>query len=182
MALQSGMVPLGTSLPEATLPDVDANIVDLRGYASGHPLLVVFACNHCPYVRWLEKDLGMVVAQTPGLRTVAINPNDAEEYPEDSPAGMREQRVRAGWDFPYLIDAEQTAARDFGAVCTPDFFLYDRSGVLVYRGAFDSSTPKNGQPRTGELLAGAIRDVLADRAVPEPHRPSMGCSIKWRQS
>ena len=94
----------------------------------------------------------------------------------------REQRDRAGWAFPYLVDAEQDVARAFGAVCTPDFFLYDTDGVLVYRGAFDGSTPKNGQPRTGELLSGAIRDVLAGRAVPEPHRPSMGCSIKWRQS
>jgi len=176
------MVPLGTPLPDASLPDLEGGVVDLRQYAAGHPLLVVFACNHCPYVRWVEQDLGAVVAAAPELRAVAINPNDADEYPEDSPDAMREQRDRAGWAFPYLVDAEQDVARAFGAVCTPDFFLYDTDGVLVYRGAFDGSTPKNGQPRTGELLSGAIRDVLAGRAVPEPHRPSMGCSIKWRQS
>ncbi|MBK6763575.1 MAG: thioredoxin family protein [Micrococcales bacterium] len=182
MALQSGMVPLGAPLPEATLLDLDETLVDLHEYAEGHPLLVVFACNHCPYVRWIEQDLGHVIAAAPELRTVAINPNDADAYPEDSPEGMREQAARAGWDFPYLIDAEQTVARGFGAVCTPDLFLYDRAGVLAYRGAFDGSTPKNGQPRTGELLTAAIQHVLAGQPVPEPHRPSMGCSIKWRQS
>jgi len=182
MALQSGMVPLGTPLPEATLPDLDATLVDVHAYSAGNPLLVAFLCNHCPYVRWIEQDLGVVVRAASGLRTLAINPNAAEEYPQDSPAAMREQATRAGWDFPYLVDAGQTAARDFGAVCTPDFFLYDAGGLLVYRGAFDGSTPKNGRPRTGDLLAAAITDVLAGRPVPEPHRPSMGCSIKWRQS
>ena len=95
---------------------------------------------------------------------------------------MREQRDRAGWAFPYLVDAEQDVARAFGAVCTPDFFLYDANGLLAYRGAFDTSTPRNGQPLTGELLAAAITEVLEGREVPEPHRPSMGCSIKWRHS
>lgn len=181
MAVQSTMTPLGSPLPAADLADPDGRRIDLRSYAAGEPLLVVFACNHCPYVRWLERLLGEVVART-GVRTVAINPNDADEYPDDGADGMRVQIQRAGWRFPYLIDADQDVAQAFGAVCTPDFFLYDSDGLLAYRGAFDTSTPKNGQPLTGELLESAIAEVRAGRTVPEPHRPSMGCSIKWRQS
>lgn len=182
MALESTMVPLGTPLPDITLPDVDGQHLQLRPYATGSPLLVVFACNHCPYVRWLEKPLGLLVEHAEGLRTVAINPNDAVAYPEDGPDGMRDQIVRARWTFPYLVDATQGAARQFGAVCTPDFFLYDAAGLLAYRGAFDASTPKNGQPLTGDMLAAAIADVTAGRPVPEPHKPSMGCGIKWKDS
>ncbi|HQR80726.1 MAG TPA: thioredoxin family protein, partial [Actinomycetota bacterium] len=181
MAVQSTMTPLGSPLPAAALSDPDGRHIDLRSYAAGEPLLVVFACNHCPYVRWLEHRLGEVVRQS-GVRTVAINPNDSTEYPDDDPDGMRAQAHRAGWRFPYLIDGDQDVARVFGAVCTPDFFLYDQDGLLAYRGAFDASTPKNGQPLTGALLEAAIGEVLAGRAVPEPHRPSMGCSIKWQQS
>lgn len=181
MAVQSTMTPLGSPLPTASLHDPDGRSVDLRSYAGGEPLLVVIACNHCPYVRWLERLLGEVVARS-GVQTVAINPNDADEYPDDGPDGMREQAQRAGWRFPYLIDSGQDVARAFGAVCTPDFFLYDANGLLAYRGAFDTSTPRNGQPLTGELLAAAITEVLEGREVPEPHRPSMGCSIKWRHS
>lgn len=182
MAQVSGMVPLGTPVPEAVLPALDGGPVDLHEYAQGQPLLVVFACNHCPYVRWVERDLARVLGAVPALRVIAINSNDVQEYPDDGPDGMREQVARAGWTFPYLIDADQDVARAFGAVCTPDFFLYDRQSRLAYRGAFDASTPKNGHPLTGDLLAAAIDDVLAGRAVPEPHRPSMGCGIKWKQS
>ncbi len=179
--MESQKTQLRTPLPEATLRDVHGDEHDLRALAPGAPLLVVFACNHCPYVRWVEQDLGQIIADT-GLRAVAINSNDADEYPEDGPAGMREQSARAGWDFPYLIDQDQSLARAFGAVCTPDFFLYDADGRLAYRGAFDASSPKNGQPRTGDLLSAAIADVQAGRPVPEPHRPAMGCGIKWKQS
>ena len=181
MALESRMVPLGTPLPDATLPDLADNPVDIRSYAQGQPLLVVFACNHCPYVRWVELLLAEVVQQS-GVRALAINPNDAQTYPEDSPEQMREQVARANWQFPYLIDSGQDVARTFGAVCTPDFFLYDREGRLAYRGALDYSTPKNGRPLTGELLRAAIERVQSGQSVPEPHRPSMGCSIKWKQS
>lgn len=174
------MVALGSPLPEVSVNDLDGNPFSLADYAAGQPLLVVFACNHCPYVRWVEKLLGEVVKQS-GVRTVAINSNDVDEYPDDSPDGMREQLGRAGWDFPYLIDESQDAARAFSAVCTPDFFLFDADGRLAYRGAFDTSTPKNGQPLNGELLAAALAEVSAGRAVPEPHRPSMGCGIKWKQ-
>lgn len=179
--MESQKTTLRTPLPQATLPDADGVEHDVQALDPGEPLLVVFACNHCPYVRWVEQDLGRLVADT-GIRAVAITSNDVADYPDDGPAGMREQSVRAGWDFPYLIDADQSVARAFGAVCTPDFFLYDAAGLLAYRGAFDASSPKNGQPRTGDLLSAAIADVQAGRPVPEPHRPAMGCGIKWKQS
>jgi peroxiredoxin len=179
MAVESVMVPLGTPAPDFALADLSGSVVrrdDLVG-----PLLVAFLCNHCPYVRHIEGRLGDVLASAVGLSAVGVCTNDAEAYPDDSPEHLAEQARRAGWTFPYLVDAEQTVGQAFAAACTPDFFLYDRSGRLAYRGAFDDSTPGNGRPVTGALLADAIARVLADEPVPEPHRPSMGCSIKWRE-
>jgi hypothetical protein len=152
-----------------------------RDDAAGAPaLLVAFLCNHCPYVRHVETALGELVAAHPRLRVVGICTNDAEAYPDDRPEALAGQATRAGWSFPYLVDADQEVGRAFNAACTPDFFLYDASLRLAYRGAFDDSTPGNGRPVTGQLLRDAVVAVLAGRAVPEPHRPSMGCSIKWR--
>lgn len=179
MAVESGPTPLGTPLPDASLPDVQGREISLAEYADGDVLLVAFCANHCPYVQWVEPQLAALDAEFADLRIVAICSNDASEYPEDGPAGLRSQAQRAGWTFPYLIDASQDVARTFGAVCTPDFFLFDRSGLLRYRGALDASSPKNGQPLTGDLLRGAISHVLVGEPVPLPHRPAMGCSIKW---
>ena len=176
------MAPLGSPLPDITLPDLAGQPVNVSHYAGGHPLLVVFAANHCPYVKWVESTLADVVAAHPEVRVVAINSNDTDEYPDDGPAGMQEQIDRAGWNFPYLLDESQDVAREFGAACTPDFFLYSADGRLAYRGAFDTSSPKNGNPLNGELLDAALTLVEAGREVPEPHRPSMGCSVKWKQS
>ena len=106
--------------------------------------------------------------------------NDVEAYPDDRPEHLAEQAARAGWTFPYLVDETQDVGRAYQAACTPDFFLYDADRRLAYRGAMDDSSPGNGRPVTGELLADAIERVLAGQPVPEPHRPSMGCSIKWR--
>jgi thiol-disulfide isomerase/thioredoxin len=166
-------------MPDVVLPDLNGDPLRLQEYADGQPLLVVFACNHCPYVRWVEALLGELVVEQQ-IRTVAINSNDAAAYPDDGPDGMHEQIVRADWRFPYLVDDSQEVARAFGAVCTPDFFIFDAEGRLVYRGAFDSSTPKNGQPLTGELLRQAITATRKGETTPEPHRPSMGCGIKWK--
>jgi hypothetical protein len=105
--------------------------------------------------------------------------SDIDAYPDDDVPGIRAQIERAGWDFPYLIDSDQSLALELGAVCTPDFFLFDAGFELVYRGAFDASSPKNGNPVTGDLLEGAITSALAGTAVPLPHRPAMGCGIKW---
>jgi len=179
MAAVSTMVPLGTALPWFSLPDLDGRAVSGDDFA-GAPLLVAFLCNHCPYVRHVEAGFADLVARTPELRVVGICANDAAAYPADDLPGLREQVARTGWSFPYLVDESQEVGRAFGAACTPDFFLYDAAGALAYRGAMDASTPGNGVPVTGDLLADAIGRVLAGQPVPEPHRPSMGCSIKWR--
>ena len=173
------MVPPGTSMPEFVLADVNGRQVESTDLA-GTPALVMFLCNHCPYVRHVETRLGEVLHEFADLPAVGICSNDAVGYPDDAPERLAEQARRADWRFPYLVDTTQEVGRLFGAACTPDFFLYDANGRLAYRGAFDVSTPGNRVPVTGDLLTAAIRHVLALEPVPEPHRPSMGCSIKWR--
>lgn len=182
MAVESGPTPLGAALPGAKLPDLDGTPVDLHQYAADRALLVIFSANHCPYVRWVEGEVAAIAAENPDLRVVAICSNDSIEYPEDDVAGLLDQKSRAGWQFPYLIDSSQDVARTFGAVCTPDFFLYDSAGHLAYRGALDFSSPKNGRPLTGELLREAVRLTLAGEPVPTPQQPALGCGIKWRQA
>lgn len=173
------MVPLGSPLPTFWLPDLAGATVSSESFA-GKPLLVAFLCNHCPYVKHIERGFAQLLRRHPDLPVVGICTNDATAYPDDAPAGLAEQAARAGWQFPYLIDETQQVGRAFGAACTPDFFLYDAEGRLAYRGAMDTSTPGNGLPVTGDLLDNAISLVQAGRPVPEPHRPSLGCSIKWR--
>ncbi len=179
MAVESTMVPLGTPMPAFALPDLTGAEVSSAAFA-GRPLLVAFVCNHCPYVKHVEQAFGEVAARHPEVQVVAVCTNDAEAYPDDAPEHLAEQAQRAGWGFPYLVDAGQQVGRAFSAACTPDLFLYDADGRLAYRGAMDGSTPGNGVPVTGEALEEAIRLVAAGQPVPEPHRPSMGCSIKWR--
>lgn len=179
MALASRMVPLGTPAPDFTLPDLDHRTHSRADFAGGPGLLVVFASNHCPYVKHLEAALGELIDSLP-IPTVAICTNDIVSYPDDSPIRLRDQAIRAGWTFPYLVDESQEVGHAFEAACTPDFFLYDATLALAYRGAFDESTPGNGKPLTGNALRAAIQAVLDGKPVPEPHRPSMGCSIKWR--
>lgn len=179
MAVESTMVPLGTPAADFALPDVTGATVRLVDLP--RPVLVMFLCNHCPYVRHVEGELGRVLGRHPDLAAVGICTNDAQAYPDDAPDRLAEQAARAGWTFPYLVDADQSVGRAYAAACTPDFFLYDGDGRLAYRGAFDESTPGNGLPVTGALLEDAIGRVARGEAVPEPHRPSMGCSIKWRE-
>ena len=174
------MVPLGTAMPEFTLTDTSGQQVKSTDLA-GKPALVMFLCNHCPYVQHIEGRLGEVLHEYANLSAVGICCNDAEAYPDDAPERLAEQAKRADWQFPYLVDSAQEVGRSFRAACTPDFFLFDAQGQLAYRGAFDASTPGNKVPVTGDLLTTAIRRVAADEPVPEPHRPSMGCSIKWRE-
>ena len=181
MAVSSLMVPLGTPAHDFELPSADGSTVKLADL-DGRALLVMFLCNHCPYVRHVERQLGAVVAEYAGrgVAAVGINSNDLEGYPDDGPAGMAEQARRAGFGFPYVLDEGQQVAAAYRAMCTPDLFLYDAARLLAYRGAFDDSTPRNGQPVTGALLRDALDRVLDGQPVPEPHRPSMGCSLKWR--
>jgi peroxiredoxin len=181
MAASSLMVPLGTPAHDFELPSADGTTVKLADL-DGRALLVMFLCNHCPYVRHVERRLGAVVAEYAGRGVAAagIVSNDLEAYPGDGPAGMAEQARRAGFQFPYLLDETQQVAAAYRAMCTPDLFVYGADRRLAYRGAFDDSTPRNGQPVTGALLRQALDRTLEGEPVPEPHRPSMGCSLKWR--
>ena len=181
MAASSLMVPLGTPAHDFELPSADGTPVKLAGL-DGQALLVMFLCNHCPYVRHVERALGAMVAEYAerDVAAAGICSNDLGAYPEDGPDGMAEQARRAGFGFPYLLDESQQVAAAYRAMCTPDLFVYGADRRLAYRGAFDDSTPRNGQPVTGALLRGAHDLVLEGQPVPEPHRPSMGCSLKWR--
>ena len=144
-------------------------------------LLVVFVCNHCPFVQHIETELGRFAARHAerGLITVAISSNDVGACPEDDEAHMAEQVARAAWDFPYLFDADQSVALAYKAACTPDLFLFDENRKLAYRGEFDGSRPESGTPVTGESLLGALDQVLGGEMVPLPHKRSIGCSMKW---
>jgi peroxiredoxin len=181
MAASSLMVPLGTPAHDFELPSVDGATVKLADL-DGRALVVMFLCNHCPYVRHVERQLGAVAAEYAGrdVAAVGICSNDTQTNPDDGPAGLAEQARRAGFQFPYLIDDSQQVAAAYRAMCTPDLFVYDADRRLAYRGAFDDSTPANGVPVTGERLRQALDLVLRGEPVPEPHKPSMGCSLKWK--
>lgn len=175
------MVALGTPAPGFELPDTDGRTVRLRD-AAGKPLLVVFLCNHCPYVKHIANDLAQVTQKymQKGVAVVGISSNDPTSYPEDAPAQMRVERRHRGYAFPYLFDESQQVARAYNAQCTPDFFLYDAQHRLAYRGQFDDARPGNGKPITGIDLTMAVDTVLAGRPVPGAQKPSMGCNIKWK--
>lgn len=178
----STMLPLGTVAPAFTLPDTTLQQVSLETFTGAPALLVMFICNHCPFVKHLRSELAQLgrdyVAQ--GLGIVAISSNDADAYPADSPAKMIEEQQAAGYNFPYLFDATQEVAKSYRAACTPDFYLFDKDRRLVYRGQFDDSRPSNGLPVTGKDLRAAIDAVLAGKPVSAEQRPSIGCNIKWR--
>jgi len=181
MAVQSQKTELGTALPATILPDLDGNSIELEQYRADGPLVVAFVANHCPYVKHVEGELGRLAAEASaaGVNFVAIVSNDLANYPDDDVPGARDQAQRSGWNFPYLMDREQTAAMAFGAACTPDFFVYAADGKLAYRGAMDESSPKNGKPLTGDALRDAIARVTRGDEVPLPHQPALGCGIKW---
>lgn len=183
MAVNSLMVELGTPAPDFSLPSVTTGEkVTLASFADAPALLVVFMSNHCPYVRHVEAGFASFAAEyrERGLAVVAISANDVVNYPEDAPERLVDQIGRAGFTFPYLYDESQEVARGYRAACTPDFFLYDAQRRLAYRGQFDDSRPRSGVEVTGESLREAVDAVLKGEPVPEPHYPSIGCSIKWR--
>src|SRR5690554_6778914 len=179
----STMRELGSPAPAFSLPDADGRIVSLDDFASAPALLVVFWCNHCPYVRHIKAAFAQFVReyQPKGLAVVAINSNDAAAYPEDGPDKMKEDIERFGYTFDYLIDETQDVARAYDAACTPDFFLFDRSRRLAYRGQFDGARPGNDIPVTGSDLRRAGDAVLAEKPIRGPQVPSVGCNIKWRR-
>lgn len=180
----STMAPLGTPAPDFRLPDTEGRMVSPRDFAAAPGLLIVFMCNHCPYVQHLRAELAAFAREycAKGLAIVGINSNDAATYPEDSPAQMTLERERFGYTFPYLFDESQRVARAYGAACTPDFFLFDRQRRLVYRGQFDDSRPGNGVAVTGADVRAAADAVLEERPVPGEQKPSIGCNIKWNTS
>jgi peroxiredoxin len=182
MAEQSTMLPLGTVAPEFRLPDPSGKLFSSAEFAGAPAMLVVFMCNHCPYVKHVQATFTNLAKdyQAKGVAIVGINSNDAEKYPDDRPGKMADEIRSAGYTFPYLYDESQSVAKAYRAACTPDFFLFDRDRRLVYRGQFDDSRPKNGLPVTGSDLRAALDAVLAGRALPAAQKPSVGCSIKWK--
>jgi peroxiredoxin len=176
------MLALGTPAPDFTLPDTGGNPVSLSDFASARALIVVFICNHCPYVKHIREALSLFGKDMQALDVamVAINANDVANYPDDSPEKMAREVKTADYTFPYLYDETQAVARAYRAACTPDFFLFDRNQKLVYRGQFDDSRPGNGIPVTGRSLRMAVDKVLAGEPISFEQLPSMGCNIKWK--
>ncbi len=177
----STMLPLGTSAPAFSLPNVDGKTVSHLDFASAKGLLVIFMCNHCPFVKHLRSalaDFGRE-CQARGVALVAISSNDVASHPEDSPAKMIDEHRIAGYSFPYLYDATQEVAKAYKAACTPDFYLFDRDLTLVYRGQFDSSRPGNAQAVTGADLRAAVDGLLSGQSPLQTQRASIGCNIKW---
>lgn len=179
----STMLPLGTTAPNFELSDPNGKIVSLDDFKDAPALVVAFICNHCPYVKHIRAQFAALAKeyQARGVGVVAINSNDVENYPEDSPKKMAEEIKQAGYTFPYLYDETQEVAKAYRAACTPDLYLFDRGRRLVYRGQFDDSRPGNARPVTGADLRTALDAVLAGRAVPANQKPSMGCNIKWKR-
>jgi peroxiredoxin len=178
------MLPLGTTAPDFELPDTNGKTVSLEDFKGAPALLVIFMCNHCPYVIHIRAGLAQLACDyaPKNIGIVGINSNDAKNYPDDSPAKMKDEVKRAGYIFPYLYDETQAVAKNYRAACTPDFFLFDRGRRLVYRGQFDASRPGNGIPVTGKDLRVALDAVLAGKTTSEFQTPSIGCNIKWKSS
>ena len=182
MKTASTMLPLGTAAPDFSLPDTNGKMVSLGDFAAAPALVVVFMCNHCPYVKHIRSALAELAREYVGrgLAMVGINANDVSSHPDDRPARMAEEVRSAGYVFPYLYDESQAVAKAYRAACTPDFFLFDRERKLAYRGQFDDSRPGNGIPITGKDLRAALDALLAGRPVASDQRPSLGCNIKWK--
>ncbi|MHC2069680.1 thioredoxin family protein [Bremerella sp. T1] len=177
----STMLPLGTKAPDFSLLNVDSKTVSLADFADAKALVVIFMCNHCPFVKHLADDLAKFgrECQEKGVAVVAISSNDVANYPDDSPEQMVHEAENRGYTFPYLYDEDQSVAKAYKAACTPDFYVFDGEQKLAYRGQFDASRPGNDVAVTGEDLRKAVDAVVAGQPVPEPHMPSIGCNIKW---
>ena len=178
----STMLPLGTTAPDFKLPDTNGKTVSLADFEDKPALLVLFICNHCPYVKHIRAGLAQLARDylPRGVAIVGINSNDVANYPDDSPAQMRDEAKSAGYLFPYLYDETQAVAKAYRAACTPDIYLFARGRKLVYRGQLDDSRPGNGIPVTGQDLRAALDAVLAGKPVSANQKASMGCNIKWK--
>jgi peroxiredoxin len=178
----STMLPLGTPAPDFNLPDTNGEMVSLDDFKSAPALLVMFICNHCPYVKHIRAGLAQLARDYLPRRVaiVAINSNDVANYPDDSPVKMKAEVKAAGYTFPYLYDESQEVAKAYRAACTPDLYLFDKNLKLVYRGQLDDSRPNSGVPVTGKDLRAALDAVLAGQPVSSDQKASMGCNIKWK--
>ena len=180
----STMVKLGSPAPDFKLKDtVSGKEFSLPSFAAKKAFLVMFICRHCPYVQHIKTELTRLDKdyRQKDVAIVAISSNDAENYPDDAPAKLKELAKEEGWSFPFLYDESQEVAKKYTAACTPDLFLYGKDRKLVYRGQLDDSRPGNGKPLTGKDLRQAIDAVLAGKPAPEGQKPSIGCNIKWKK-
>lgn len=179
-AVESLLLPLGTRAPEFSLANPDGEFYTLADRAGGH--LVMFICNHCPFVKHIREELARIAIDygPRDIDIVAINSNDAASYPGDSPARMREEAETWGYTFPYLVDSDQSVAKSYRAVCTPEFFLFDSDKKLAYHGQLDASRPTNDSVVDGADLRAALNTILSDDSVSVEQTPSIGCSIKWK--
>jgi len=180
---ESNMLPIGTAAPDFSLPDtVSGKMIALADVLSDQATVVMFLCNHCPYVIHVNEEIVRIANdyRSRGVSFVGISSNDVANYPQDGPDKMKEHAAATGYNFPYLYDETQAVAKAYDAACTPDFYVFDGAGKLAYRGRLDDSRPKNDNPLTGRDLRAAIDSVLAGQPVAEPQYPSGGCNIKWK--
>ncbi len=180
----SKMIPLGMKAPDFNLPDVvSGKNKTLADFKSDTATVVMFICNHCPYVKHIQTELAALARDyiERGVSFVAINSNDVENYPEDSPEKMLEDVNRFGYPFAYLFDETQETAKSYDAACTPDFFVFDKNLACAYRGQLDDSRPENGKPVTGKDLRAALDAIVGGKPLSENQIPSMGCNIKWKK-
>ncbi|MEL6328569.1 MAG: thioredoxin family protein [Planctomycetota bacterium] len=187
-ATASTMLPLGTPMPAFQLPDYGINgsrggVTVTHDPAGAPATVVMFICNHCPFVHHIQPELVRLAHDYAGrgVRFVAVSSNDIETHPDDAPHKMSEVAGNLGYPFPYLYDESQEVAKAFRAACTPDFYVFDKDNALAYRGQLDGSRPSNGQTVTGADLRAALDAVLDGTDPAEPHAPSMGCNIKWKR-
>ena len=183
---ESTMLPIGTLAPVFILPDtVSGQLLSLNDLRSEQATVIMFICNHCPYVLHVKEELVRLANdyQPKGVSFIAISSNDVEKYPQDGPEAMKVFAAESGFTFPYLYDETQDVARAYEAACTPDFYIFDNALKLRYRGRLDESRPRveNPKPVTGSDLRGALNAILANQLVSEIQFPSMGCNIKWKE-
>lgn len=178
----STMLPLGTEAPQFALPDYDGKQVSRDSARGPKGLLVMFMCNHCPYVKHVAPELSRLADdyQSQGIGIVGISSNDIEAHPDDSPEMMKREAAERGYRFPYLYDESQSVAQAYKAACTPDFYLFDADLKLFYRGQLDDTRPKQGSSPDGKDLRAALDALLAGSEMPEEQKPSIGCNIKWK--
>ena len=179
----STMLPLGTLAPDFTLSNIDGQSVSLSDFRDKKALVIIFMCNHCPYVKHVAPELTRLSNEymAKGIGFVGINSNDLVAHPEDSPEMMKAEAAKQGYQFPYLHDATQSVAAAYNAACTPDIFVFDSTHRLVYRGQLDDSRPKTDKPLTGKDLRAALDSLLTGQVVSNEQRPSVGCNIKWKE-